>query len=709
MKKYKVVDLFSGCGGISEGFSMTGKVDVIGAIDFEPGACKTFKENFPNANVICGDINEITVESTGFSDVDIIIGGPPCQGFSGLNRWEKDKDNDPRNKLFLQYLRFVDELKPKAIMIENVKQILTQKNGYVPKHITEFMEERGYTVNYKVLTASDFGVPQNRQRAIIVALKKEYGTFDFEVLEKYKLPKVTVDEAISDIEKIEAEAVHYPQGTVFTLGEPNSEYQKKMQASDKKLANHMIYYPTDHVQQMISYVPEGGNWKNVPPELFKSDRDNRHSNYLKRIESNAQSVTIDTGHNVYFHPHFNRVPTIRESARLQSFPDSFVFTGTKGQQFKQVGNAVPPLLASAVAKGIFDYLENQEKPTFKIVDLFCGAGGLSLGFEKAGGFKTVKAIDFAKHAIDTYNYNREEKVGEVKDITTIDMDYVHSLGKVDGIIGGPPCQGFSTAGQRIIDDDRNKLYREYFKVLEWINPNFFVIENVTGILTFAKGLVKDDIIKRANELGYEVSLKTIDTSEYGIPQVRKRVIFVGIKKELCKTVFKLPDGNSPKITIEEAISDLPSLDNKENNTVYSKEPVTEYQKYIRNGMTELHNHEQSNHTEETKAAISMVPEGGSIKDIPEEKRGGRNYHALLRKMDRKKPSLCIDTGHRTYFHYEEKRVPSVREVARLQSFTDDYIFLGPKQEQYRQVGNAVPPLLGKIIAEAIYDFLTKNK
>ena len=112
---------------------------------------------------------------------------------------------------------------------------------------------------------------------------------------------------------------------------------------------------------MISYVPEGGNWRDVPKELFKSQRDNRHSNYLRRLESKSQSVTIDTGHNVYFHPHFKRVPTIRESARIQSFPDDFIFLGNKGQQFRQVGNAVPPLLAEAVAKGIMEVIENNEK------------------------------------------------------------------------------------------------------------------------------------------------------------------------------------------------------------------------------------------------------------------------------------------------------------------------------------------------------------
>ena len=361
MLKYRIVDLFAGCGGISEGFYRTGKIDVVGAIDFEQSACNTYQKNFEGAHVICGDIRDITVESTGFSDIDIMVGGPPCQGFSALNRWEKDKDDDPRNQLFVEYLRFVDGLRPKAIMIENVKQILTAKNGYAPKHIREFLELRGYTVSFKILNAADFGVPQKRERAIIVALRKEYGEFDFGILNKYMQPRVTVEEALSDIEAIESEAIKHEQGTIFELGEAKTEYQKMMQRSDRKLMNHMIYYPVHNVQEMISYVPEGGNWKNVPKELFKSDRDNRHSNYLRRLESQSQSVTIDTGHNVYFHPHFKRVPTIRESARLQSFPDDFIFTGNKGQQFRQVGNAVPPLLAEAIARGIMEVIETHDK------------------------------------------------------------------------------------------------------------------------------------------------------------------------------------------------------------------------------------------------------------------------------------------------------------------------------------------------------------
>lgn len=344
---------------------------------------------------------------------------------------------------------------------------------------------------------------------------------------------------------------------------------------------------------------------------------------------------------------------------------------------------------------------------YKLLDLFCGAGGLSVGFER-NNFEVKLAIDNAPHAINTYNYNHVNKVAKEVDIKNIDPDFFDEIGDIDGIIGGPPCQGFSTAGQRIIDDERNELYRDYFKILEHVRPKFFLIENVKGILTFAKGAVVDDIYKRAENLGYKVFHQILSSECYGVPQVRKRVFFIGLRKDLLHGDFIFPEGNDERVSIFDAIGDLPSLDKCEDNTKYNLKPITDYQRYIRGDCTELHNHLQSNHTEAVKNAITLVPEGGSIKDIPEELRNGRNYHALLRKMDSSKPSLCIDTGHRTYFHYSEKRVPSVRENARLQSFPDSFVFLGPKQEQYRQVGNAVPPLLAEKLSKAIEDYLGGN-
>lgn len=345
---------------------------------------------------------------------------------------------------------------------------------------------------------------------------------------------------------------------------------------------------------------------------------------------------------------------------------------------------------------------------YNILDLFCGAGGLSLGFERAG-FSVAKAIDIDPWAVKTYNLNRKDKVAEVLDVSTMTKEYLKTLGPIDGIIGGPPCQGFSIAnGQRIIDDNRNKLYREYFRILEEVKPKFFVIENVTGLLTLAKGAVKDDILKRASKLGYNVEFKILNASQFGVPQVRLRVMFVGILKSCTSEKFVFPEGESELVSIEDAIGDLPSLDKGEDNTTYVHPPKTEYQKMIRDGMQILHNHILSIHTEKTKKTIAMIPEGKRVCDLPEELRGGRKYEALMRRMDRKKPAVTIDTGHRTYFHYEELRIPSTREVARLQSFPDSYIFMGPRNDQQKQVGNAVPPILAHAIAEAIYKHITRK-
>ena len=346
----------------------------------------------------------------------------------------------------------------------------------------------------------------------------------------------------------------------------------------------------------------------------------------------------------------------------------------------------------------------------KIIDLFCGAGGLSLGFEKAG-FESILAIDFWDPAIETYNNNRVKKVGKVKDITQMDIDSFkpYDINNIIGIVGGPPCQGFSMAGKRIIDDERNRLYRDYFRMLEMLNPTFFLMENVVGLTNLNGGAIKKDIISRANKLGYKVFFEILCASDYGVPQNRRRVFFVGIKQEICNKIgdfsFPKPEGNI--ITCLEALSDLPNLDNGDDNTKYICKPQNEYQELMRINSTKVYNHQQSNHSKKTIEAISYVPEGGGMRDLPDNIKMNRTYSSLLRRMDSSRPSNTIDTGHRTYFHYKENRVLSVREAARLQSFSDDYIFYGGKQSQYKQVGNAVPPILANKLALAIKEYLQK--
>lgn len=351
----KVIDLFCGCGGISKGFEMAG-YSITGGIDFNKDATDTFAHNFRKAKVICGDISLVSNEQIKeyYSGTDVIIGGPPCQGFSSANRWQKEKD-DPRNKLFFQYIRFVDVLRPKAILIENVRGLLTRDNGYAKDRITELLTDMNYSVSMSVLDASEYGVPQCRKRAIIIGINKDYCNAEFNFSKLKVLPKIVVDDAISDMYDYESQAGE----TIFPQKPALSDYQKLMKDGTSVILDHEVRYPAEIVQKRISYVPQGGNWADVPSELWPSQRSNRHSSAYKRLKQDSQSCTIDTGnaHSNYFHPLYNRIPSVRESARLQSFPDSFEFMGSRGSKYKQVGNAVPPLMAKAVADLLKEYLQ----------------------------------------------------------------------------------------------------------------------------------------------------------------------------------------------------------------------------------------------------------------------------------------------------------------------------------------------------------------
>ena len=357
-KNYKVLDLFCGCGGISEGYALAG-FEIAGGIDFNEDAIATFKHNFKKAKVYNIDITTFPDEKIDevFGDVDVIVGGPPCQGFSSANRWQKEKD-DPRNKLFFEYIRFVQRIHPKVIMIENVRGLLTRDNGYAIKRIEEILGAEEYNIRYQILDASEYGVPQNRKRAIIVGIRKDFKDiyFDFNAIKTSE--KTTVEDAIGELYCFEDS----PAGVKIIDTPAVSRLQKFYRTKDNSITDQDIVYPAIIVQERIKHVPQGGNWQEVPSNLWPNNRQNRHSSAYKRLDPKTQSCTIDTGnaHSNYFHPLYNRIPTIRESARLQSFPDSFEFQGPRGSKYRQIGNAVPPLLAKAIADAIMKILKNED-------------------------------------------------------------------------------------------------------------------------------------------------------------------------------------------------------------------------------------------------------------------------------------------------------------------------------------------------------------
>jgi len=338
----------------------------------------------------------------------------------------------------------------------------------------------------------------------------------------------------------------------------------------------------------------------------------------------------------------------------------------------------------------------------KIIDLFCGIGGLSLGFEQAG-FEVVSAIDMWKDAVITYNHNRKEKVAKVQTVeefNQVDLPKIVKSQHITGIIGGPPCQGFSTVGRRVIEDPRNKMYLEFYNAVKIASPDFFVIENVKGMLTLNKGAFVKDLIDRfgTNGLGYSISYQLLNAADYGIPQNRYRVFYVGIKGKN----FTFPAPISYHLTAKDGISDLEGSDNEH----YGTEPQNSFQKAMRGKCIHPINQDYTEHTQQTIDIISQVPDGGNIRDLPKEVWQVRKYNKAFERMGTFKPSNTIDTGHRNYFHYAEPRIPTVRESARIQSFPDYFEIVGTRGSQYKQVGNAVPPMLAKIIAEQIKKILT---
>ena len=357
---------------------------------------------------------------------------------------------------------------------------------------------------------------------------------------------------------------------------------------------------------------------------------------------------------------------------------------------------------------------------YNVIDLFCGCGGFSKGFEEAG-YNVRFGIDMWNDAIVTYKHNFPNAAVINEDITKIsgkDILKTANLKKedVDVIIGGPPCQGFSVSGKRMIDDDRNKLYKSYVQIVSELQPKVFVMENVPGLVRLFKGQVAEQVLEDFTNIGYTVQKQILSADNYGVPQQRKRVFFVGVRNDLVKKgmMYKYPIpfmGNgtdTPAWTCKDAISDLDFVPDDRvlgEDIAYEIKPQNDYQIQMREGSKSVLNHSITIHNAKTKEIIAMVPDGGNYKDLPEELWSTRKVHIAWTRMDSKKPCFTIDTGHNHHFHYKENRVPTVRESARIQSFPDNFEFIGIKTSQLKQVGNAVPPLLARAVGESIKTML----
>lgn len=349
-KSFVILDLFSGAGGFSYGIEKNPHFRTAVALDWNPNALRTFKYNMPNTEVVNGDItsqdikNEI-IQLSKEKKVNMIIGGPPCQGFS--LKGKKLGLEDPRNYLFKEYLNIVNEIKPEVFVIENVKALLSTSAGWFKNEIIAEIKKMGYYVDYGVLNASDFGVPQSRQRAIFIACKNK----KISLPSKTNYNEVTVRDAIFDLAYLNSGEGDFEQDYRM---DPNSDYQKMMRFGSDKLYNHKASNHAKIAIEKLSMIPPECGKEHLPQELLGNQK---FSGTWGRLKWDAISPTIDTrfdaaSNGTNNHPFLNRSITPREAARIQSFDDRFVFLGPKVQVRQQIGNAVPPLLAYAIANKI---------------------------------------------------------------------------------------------------------------------------------------------------------------------------------------------------------------------------------------------------------------------------------------------------------------------------------------------------------------------
>lgn len=353
-----VVDLFCGAGGLSEGFRQAGYRVLLGT-DIDPTFGETFTQSHDAAAFIARPIQSLSsadiLSSTGLNkgQLDILVGGPPCQGYSVYNHGRGE--HDPRAGLFREYLRIVRDVAPKWLVMENVTGLLSISGGQLIKTIAEEISKLGYSVEWRVLRAEDYGVPQERRRVVFIANRVGAPIYFPEIeFGKDKKAFNTIWDAIGDLPLLVSNNL-----SEYALA-PQNEFQREVRRVSNTVHNHYGPKLGKANQDRIRHIPQGGSWRDIPfdllPEGMKKAKRSDHTKRYGRPRLTDLSCTIltkcDIHWGAYIHPIENRAFTVREAARLQSFPDEFVFYGSMTEQFVQVGNAVPPLMAKSIANGI---------------------------------------------------------------------------------------------------------------------------------------------------------------------------------------------------------------------------------------------------------------------------------------------------------------------------------------------------------------------
>ena len=699
-EKIVAVSLFSGAGGLDIASFMAG-VPVVSSTDFDSDCINTLKLNkdiFGETEVIEGDLHQI--ESSVFkefvdksnADKFIVIGGAPCQPFSKAGYWVGNSTrkgiNDPRATLVDEYLRVVIDLQPDGFVFENVESLLHPTNKVIVERFIEIVQENGY--KYKIVRANalEYGVPQKRKRLFILGTKGDFKSAE---------PKKTHCEP----ECCSGDLLPY-----VNVGQVIAEYD-----TDDYFENYEVTKGGTYHEDLCE-VPPGQNykaltaWAGYPNPKFVADK--RFWSFLLKLSPDKPSWTITAQPGPWVGPfHWsNRRLRVPEIAAIQTFPKGYKFYGTRRSVQKQIGNAVPCLMGKAMIEFVKESLCNEKKKP-KVVSIFSGGGGIDCGF-KTAGFNICFSTDFWETACKTLENNKVGQLVLCEDIRKV--NYLENLQKIgldltdiDVLAGGPPCPAYSksrfyrTEKKRALEDENAFTLHEYFRALKEINPKIFFFENVFGFVYKPHKAAFDLLKSCADEYGYNITYKVVNTANYGVPQIRERFICVGVRK----------DFGAPFVFPEETHAKDADL---ENNLFKNRLPWVTCGDAIGDLDIDLPEDINMQAGSKHKDLLKLIPPGENYLFLTAEKgypnpmfKWRSRYWSFLLKLSPEKPSWTIQASFSNNmgpFHWKN-RFLRISEIKRIQTFSDYYEFSGDFREQWRQIGNAVPPKLVSQIAEAI--------
>lgn len=541
-RRYTSIELFAGGGGLALGLEKAGLEHIL-LNELMPEACETLRINRPNWNVVEGDVSKIDFSSYR-GKVDVVSGGFPCQTFSYAGK--KAGFNDARGTLFFEFARVIKETQPKMFIGENVRGLLIHDGGRTLATIKSVLEDLGYVlVEPHVLKAIFYRVPQKRERLLLIGIRKdlsEYFRFNWP---KKAARMYTVGDALR-------------KGELFDSDVPPSAGAR---------------FPKRKAE-ILAMVPPGGYWRDLPIDVQKEYM--KKSFYLpggrtgmaRRMSWNAPCLTLlcspSMNQTERCHPSESRPFTVREYARLQTFPDDWKFAGNTAMQYKQIGNAVPVNLAYVVGLSVVDALNGLPdscwgesipvpfgKTHFTCIDLFAGIGGFRIAMECCGG-ECIGFSEINEDAINTYVANHPQSEGtNFGDITQLKDLPPHDL-----LTGGVPCQSWSIAGRNLgFDDDRGQLWNDALYLLNKCRPRAFIFENVKGLVDPRNKDALDYIMSRIQEAGYYAAYHVINSFDYGVPQSRVRIYIIGFREKKYFDKFALPPQPTEKIRLRDILDE----------------------------------------------------------------------------------------------------------------------------------------------------------